>query len=69
MVAGEPADRLRDALGAIVVGSIGPICSDALARRGVRVDFEPEHPKMGHLVLAAARRASEQLSNGAQRSH
>jgi uroporphyrinogen-III synthase len=59
-VAGDArADRLRDALGSVIVGSIGPICSDALARRGVRVDFEPEHPKMGHLVLTAARRASE----------
>jgi uroporphyrinogen-III synthase len=59
-VAGEAqADRLRDALGSVIVGSIGPICSDALARRGVSVDFEPEHPKMGHLVLTAARRATE----------
>ena len=52
-------DRLRDALGSVIVGSIGPICSDALARSGVSVEFEPEHPKMGHLVLTAARRATE----------
>ena len=59
-VTGEArVDRLRDALGSVIVGSIGPICSAALARRGVSVDFEPEHPKMGYLVLTAARRATE----------
>ncbi|MGZ6576634.1 MAG: uroporphyrinogen-III synthase [Solirubrobacteraceae bacterium] len=35
----------------VVVASIGPVCSDALRRHGITVDLEPEHPKMGHLVV------------------
>jgi uroporphyrinogen-III synthase len=56
-VAGSRAERLRAGLGAAAVGSIGPICSETLRRHAVGVDFEPEHPKMGQLVLAAARHA------------
>jgi len=56
-VAAESAEALRDAFESVVVGSIGPIASEALARHGVRVDFEPEHPKLGYLVLAADERA------------
>lgn len=41
-----------------VVGSVGPTCSEALAAHHVRVDIEPEHPKMGLLVHEAAQRAS-----------
>jgi uroporphyrinogen-III synthase len=42
----------------VLVGSIGPVTSEELRQNGVRVDFEPEHPRMGILVNAAARRAS-----------
>jgi uroporphyrinogen-III synthase len=35
-----------------VVASIGPVTSDALRERGIAVDVEPEHPKMGHLAKA-----------------
>jgi uroporphyrinogen-III synthase len=38
-----------------VLGSVGPVTTEALARRGLAADFEPEHPKMGHLVLGLAR--------------
>ena len=63
-VAGEDrSDALSQALNAIVVASIGPICTAALLRRGVRADFEPEHPKMGQLVLAVAERARSLLAN------
>jgi uroporphyrinogen-III synthase len=37
-----------------VVGSIGPTTSETLHERGLPVDLEPEHPKMGHLVVAVA---------------
>jgi uroporphyrinogen-III synthase len=58
-VAGEErAEALRKALARVVVGSIGPIASEVLERHGVRADFEPEHPKLGHLVLTAAERAT-----------
>lgn len=39
-----------------VVGSIGPTTTEALRERGLPADVEPEHPKMGHLVLAVASR-------------
>ncbi len=62
-VAGDgEAATLRCGLEGAVVASIGPICSQALARRGVRPDLEPEHPKMGQLVRAAAGRAGEILT-------
>ena len=47
----------------IVVGSIGPVTSEALRERGLPVDFEPEHPKMGFLVAEAARRGRELLAH------
>jgi uroporphyrinogen-III synthase len=36
----------------IVVASMGPMTSEALGESGVKVDLEPEHPKMGHIVTA-----------------
>ena len=48
--------------GRIVVGSIGPVTSEALREHGLPVDFEPEHPKMGFLVAEAARTACELLA-------
>jgi len=50
-------DALVAALGRCMVGSIGPVTSEALAEYGVRVHFEPTHPKMGFLVKEAAERA------------
>ncbi len=51
----EQADSLREALnGPVLVAAVGPVCRSALVDRGVKVDVEPEHPKMGHLVLALA---------------
>jgi uroporphyrinogen decarboxylase len=48
---------LRAALARVVIASIGPTCSEALRERGLAADLEPEHPKMGHLVLTTARHA------------
>ena len=45
----------------MVVGSIGPIASEALRRHGYPVDVEPSHPKMGILVQEVAARAAEIL--------
>ncbi|MBI2963943.1 MAG: uroporphyrinogen-III synthase [Deltaproteobacteria bacterium] len=62
-VAGDdPAAALRRGLARAVVASIGPVCSAALTRRGVRLDLEPDHPRMGRLVRAAAERAGEILA-------
>jgi uroporphyrinogen-III synthase len=40
----------------LVVASIGPVTSEALLRYGITPDIVPGHPKLGHLVLAIARR-------------
>jgi len=53
--------EVRAAFTRIVVGSIGPVTSEALKEHGLPVDFEPEHPKMGFLVNEAARVAPELL--------
>jgi len=58
--------QLRRAFEGCVVGSVGPTCSEALAAHHVRVDIEPEHPKMGLLVHEAAQRASGLLGGNRQ---
>jgi uroporphyrinogen-III synthase len=56
------ADALRDALrGRTVVVSIGPITTEALQGHGIPTDLHPEHPKMGHLLIAVAREADNLL--------
>jgi uroporphyrinogen-III synthase len=37
-------------LGRVVVAAVGPVAARALREHGIRVDLEPEHPKMGPLV-------------------
>ncbi|MBM2810474.1 MAG: uroporphyrinogen-III synthase [Chloroflexi bacterium] len=46
--------RLTEALNGprVLVASIGPVATQAIEAHGVRVDLQPEHPKMGHLVTA-----------------
>src|SRR5262249_55630914 len=62
------ADRLNlrsaivDAARRILIASIGPVCSDALRAEGFSVDLEPEHPRMGQLVSAVARRGVASLA-------
>jgi uroporphyrinogen-III synthase len=46
--------KVRDGLSKMIVASIGPTTSEALEDDGVRVDFEPSHPKMGVLVQETA---------------
>lgn len=52
---------LRDRLQRVVVASIGPTTSQALRDCDWPVDLEPEHPKMGPLVVLAAQRSGELL--------
>jgi uroporphyrinogen-III synthase len=54
---GHQQESVRQGLARAVVASIGPIATEALAAHGIRVDFEPSHPKMGQLVFEAAHRA------------
>jgi uroporphyrinogen-III synthase len=51
------AAELVAALTRGAVASVGPVCSEALRAEGLAPDIEPPHPKMGHLVKAAAERA------------
>jgi uroporphyrinogen-III synthase len=60
-VAASEGNVLRAALATAVIGAIGPICREALERRGVRVDVEPKHPKMGQLVQAVSERGADVL--------
>ncbi|WP_437965434.1 uroporphyrinogen-III synthase [Sorangium sp. So ce260] len=55
-------ERLRAGLARGVVASIGPVCTEALRAEAIEPDLEPEHPKMGHLVKAAAVRSGELLA-------
>lgn len=55
------ASALRDALGRMVVLSIGPSTSEELTRHGLRADLEPSHPKMGFLMNEAAARVAALL--------
>ena len=50
----DRAEALQAALNApeLLVASIGPVASQAIEAHGVHVDLQPEHPKMGHLVMA-----------------
>ncbi|MEO8166567.1 MAG: uroporphyrinogen-III synthase, partial [Betaproteobacteria bacterium] len=43
-------DQLRRDLNAVLVASIGPVCSDALVAAGVKVSLEASPPKLGPLV-------------------
>jgi uroporphyrinogen-III synthase len=53
---------LRAALTRMAVGSVGPSCTEAMKNLELEPDFEPEHSKMGHLVLEAARKVTEVLA-------
>jgi len=44
-----------------VIASIGPTATEFLEAAGLTPDIQPEHPKMGHLVLAAAEQARSVL--------
>jgi uroporphyrinogen-III synthase len=62
------SDRLRAAFGRVLIGSIGPVCSEALREHGLSPDLEPEHSKMGYLVTEAARRGRPLLETKRLRS-
>jgi uroporphyrinogen-III synthase len=54
-------EALRRGFSRMVVGSIGPMTSEALREHGLAVDFEPPHPKMGFLVAECAQRGPQLL--------
>jgi len=56
------ATALDEALSRVVITSIGPLTSEELRGRGLSVDIECSHPKMGFLVQEAAEKAPELLN-------
>lgn len=50
-------DEVRAALHKCVIASIGPTTSESLRELDLRIDFEPDHPKMGQLVNQTAQNA------------
>ncbi len=54
-------DGVKRGFARMAVGSIGPVCSAQIRAYGLRVDFEPEHSKLGQLVKAAAAHAASIL--------
>jgi uroporphyrinogen-III synthase len=57
---------LPKALRYALVVSIGPVCSEALARFALQPDFEPEHPKMGFMIGELAVSAQKLLNKKRQ---
>lgn len=55
-------EDLRRALKTIVVGSVGPVCTEVLHQFGVEPDIEPEHSKMGSLIADVAASARNVLA-------
>jgi uroporphyrinogen decarboxylase len=55
-------DQVQQRLAETVVASVGPTTSEALRDHQWPVDIEPEHPKMGTLVAAAASRSRDVLA-------
>lgn len=63
------APAVRRALNSdVVVASVGPITTEALERHGIATDISPGHPKLGHLILAVARRARVLVSEKRERN-
>jgi uroporphyrinogen-III synthase len=54
--------KLPQALTRALLASIGPVCSAALARFGIKPDFEPAHPKMGFMIGELASSAQQLLN-------
>jgi len=58
----ELEQELREAMGRVVVGSIGPTTSETLRELEIAVDFEPSHSKMGQLVNEIAGQSAELIA-------
>jgi uroporphyrinogen-III synthase len=59
----DKAETLHEALSRVVITSVGPLSSEELRGRGLNVDIECAHPKMGFLVQEAAEKAPELLKS------
>lgn len=57
-------EAAKDALGRMLIASIGPTCSEAIRECALEPSLEPSHPKMGILVREAAMRYGKERKNG-----
>jgi uroporphyrinogen-III synthase len=55
-------ERLLAGFARVVIASVGPLTTEALVAIGLAPDIEPEHPKLGHLMLALAALATQKLA-------
>jgi uroporphyrinogen-III synthase len=55
-------ERLRAGFGRVVIASVGPLTTEALVAQGLPPDIEPEHPKLGHLMVALSALAPQKLA-------
>jgi uroporphyrinogen decarboxylase len=55
-------NAVKRGLASMVIGSVGPVCSNELRAQGIPVDLEPAHPKLGHLIKEAALRSAAILA-------
>ena len=55
-------ERLRAGLARVVIASVGPLMTESLVAAGLPPDIEPEHPKLGHLMVALGAVAREKLA-------
>lgn len=58
----QKVQALTEALSHTVIASVGPLTSEELRSRGITVDIECSHPKMGFLVKEAAEKATQMLT-------
>ncbi len=56
-------DELRAGLHRTVIASIGPTTTAMLEESDIHVDFEPSHPKMGHLVTELAAKSKSLVAS------
>jgi len=68
------AEPLQQALSRVVITSVGPLTSEELLGRGITVDIECAHPKLGFLVQEAAEKApalleTKRASSAGNQSH
>ena len=53
---------LRAGLAKLVIASVGPLMTETLRAAGLPPDIEPDHPKLGHLMVALGAQARDKLA-------
>ena len=56
------AQRLRAGFARVVIASVGPLTTETLVAAGLPPDIEPEHPKLGHLMVALGAQAAKKMA-------